>query len=332
MLHSEYVEFLHIDANTEIPNDNETSDTDSMPPLIPIAENTIEPLSQIPSPPKSIYFGGVGCATGYYVGVIKAMQTLWGPNFVRENPTMQIHGDSAGTIFAILLLLDYTAYEIEEIAIQISKNMVQPHILVDGFDYYLDKFILHIIKKHPDILQILNGRFQCGYTTVHVFPIFEYKKCNHFETTTQLIESLRASYNIPLYCKRRDMIAGLHIMDGGFSFDGTHFPDGDETLFVGLSQTCADINYDIIPYYCMIPQPGKPFDFLIQTGFHTMMAWDGSYCKKVDVRVPNYSMLYVFWAIKHIQNLWHFSTDWFFQHISFMSRDAFYDSDSDDEQ
>jgi hypothetical protein len=349
MLHSEYVEFFPNYPNTpssepesepepepEPEQDQDIdplSDNDSMPSLISITEPTTESISKYPTPPKSIYFGGTGCAGGFYVGVVKAMEDMWGSDFVQKYPDMKIYGDSIGSITAIILLLGYSAQEFQEIFHTIGKDMKNTNLLFYGFDYFLDKFFKQIIQQHPDILQKINGRFQCGYTTVNLLPIFEYKACKQFFTVKQLVDTVRSSYNIPIYCKRRynnnKNNRREYGMDGAYSFDGSHFPHGDETLFVGLSQICADINDNIDNIMSLLPYPGQPYYDLIDHGYNAMISWDGSYCKKTDARTPNYPILYAMWVLNHVQSVWNYSTDWIYPYIKPMTRDVLYDSDDD---
>jgi hypothetical protein len=51
------------------------------------------------------------------------------------------------------------------------------------------------------------------------------------------------------------------------------------------------------------PTVGSEYEAMVQSGFDAMMAWDGTMNKKVGRRVPNYSALYVLWALKFIEEV-----------------------------
>ena len=46
------------------------------------------------------------------------------------------------------------------------------------------------------------------------------------------------------------------------------------------------------------PAVGKDYEDMVQSGYESMMKWDGTMIKKVGHRKPNYEALYVLWFLK----------------------------------
>ena len=113
---------------------------------------------------------------------------------------------------------------------------------------------------------------------------------------------LQASYHIPLYCKWSGGIKGVECVDGAYGFAGVDLPHGDQTLYVGIDPH-AEITRSLTHNEMFYPTVGEDYNAMIQSGYDSFMNWNGVMNVKVGSRVPNYSALYVLWALKVVENL-----------------------------
>ena len=85
---------------------------------------------------------------------------------------------------------------------------------------------------------------------------------------------------------------GREVIDGAYGMHGEYFPHGNDTLFVGANQTCAEINHDLTLKQMIVPDNYKTFQKLFTIGYETFKKWDGTKKEKVNAKVPNYIALF----------------------------------------
>lgn len=65
----------------------------------------------------------------------------------------------------------------------------------------------------------------------------------------------------------------------------------------------ASWDYEIILFLQFFPAVGEEYNNMVQSGYESMMKWDGTMIKKVGHRTPNYEALYVLWFLKAFEVL-----------------------------
>jgi hypothetical protein len=100
-------------------------------------------------------------------------------------------------------------------------------------------------------------------------------------------------------------VNGEEVLDGAYSFWGDEFPHGNQTLFVGVTQTSAEINCDLTYWETAIPNL-ETFNSLLKKGYCAFNDWDGEYKEKVNGRQPNHVAVVILWMGKYLQMLYTF--------------------------
>jgi len=245
--------------------------------------------------PPSIYFGGISCGVPFFLGVATKMKELWGEDFYTKTI---LCGGSVGAVIALQLAIGLS---IDEIQLHI-KNILRkcekdPHHWT-GQNYWLDKYIDDLLKADSEIYKKIKGRYQCGTTREY----FEHQWHTEWENNEHLAKCIKGGYNIPIYCDHCEKVDDIEVIDGAYSFDDSSFPHGNQTLFVGANQTCAEINYNLTIEQMIVPN--TDFDLLYCVGMHKFDKWDGNYIDKKGKRNPNYIMLTICWFGKYMQILY----------------------------
>lgn len=249
--------------------------------------------------PPSIYFGGACCGVAFYIGVVKAMKETWGDDF--HTKTL-ICGDSIGAVIALQLVMGHTPKKMELVSRIIFSKMEEDPYYLQGQNYWLDQYIDRLIESSEKTLhQDIVGKFRCGTTKAY----FTHQWHETWADNAELGRCLKGSYNLPLYCGRCEKVNGEEVLDGAYSFGGKEFPHGDQTLFVGATQTSAEINYDLTYWETAIPNL-KTFNLLLEKGYSAFQDWDGEYKEKVNGRQPNHVAVVILWMGKYLQMLYSF--------------------------
>ena len=259
-----------------------------------MAENTDNSYDRIIPLPPSIYFGGASCAVPYHIGVVKAMKEIWSDDFHKD---IIVCGDSIGSIVALQICLGFTVEEIDAVFREIGKNMIDNDLFTVGHNYYLDAYVEKLLQQRPNVYKEIEGKFMCGRTK----HFAQYEVSKEWVNNADLAKTLKASYNIPLYCTRCEPVEGEQYVDGAFGMDADLLPHGDGTLFVGLNKSTADINANISNFDCLIPDIGEKYDRLFKLGYDAMYDWDGKLKDKIGVHIPNYAALVFCWFGKTVQ-------------------------------
>lgn len=247
--------------------------------------------------PPSIYFGGAACGSSYFIGVAKKMSETWGHDF----PTKTlICGDSIGAVIAFQLAIGLSVEDITLHAKNIFRKMQQDPHYWTGQNFWIDKYVDDLLENDPEIYKKLEGKYMCGTTR----EFFNHQWHVKWESNEDLAKCIKGSYNIPLYCSHSDRIYGMEVLDGAYGFDDSCFPHGNNTLFVGANQTCAEINFNLTVKQMLIPDIHEEFAFLHKNGEEAFDKWDETMIDKKGKRSPNYPMLVVCWVGKYLQILY----------------------------
>ena len=115
-----------------------------------------------------------------------------------------------------------------------------------------------------------------------------------------MIYTFRGSCHLPFYCNPNKKLGDFHVVDGAYSFAGTDLPHGDDTLYIGIDPH-AEVTRLFTTSEMFFPSVGKQYEDISISGYNAMMAWDGTYKKKVGIRHPNWPALRVLWFLKFFE-------------------------------
>jgi len=232
----------------------------------------LDQLSSSISPdiPPSIYFGGCAFGSIFYIGVYKAMLEKWGPDFMDKTI---ICGDSVGVIFAIGITRKFTPEDIEKM--YYDNGVASPYGIFKGGIKALEE---HALKKllanfeEPLLYEKLNGKILIGGSKFFINHIWT----SHWNNNEELYSCIKNSFHIPLLVDSNKKINGCHIIDGAFSFSGMDLPHGNESLYVGMNNPCAEIGMNITFSQQLFPSSGQANDYMIKKGYDAFMKWDAT--------------------------------------------------------
>lgn len=244
--------------------------------------------------PPSIYFGNAACGAAFTIGTMHAMKETWGDDFHKKT---LLCGDNAGAILAMQLAMGLSTHHMEMVARSIFRRMrANPHVF-SGQNYWLNQYIDHVLATKSELHQELEGRFQCGTTNAG----FAHQWHKKWTTNEELGNCLKASANVPLFCDLCDLVEGNVVLDGSCSFAGHEFPHGNETLFVGVNQTEAEVKYEMSFHRMFFPGDQIEFNFLFKEGYDAFKKWNGVKKDKVLKIYPNYTIIVLCWVGKYLQ-------------------------------
>ena len=227
------------------------------------------------------------------IGVYNGMVKRWGPNFHQK---VLMSGGSAGTIFAMALALGKEPAYVDMLYSTVSINTLKRSPIYYG-SYYLEEQ-LKLMLKDPLVYKKIEGR--CCFGTTAFFS--KHRWHVSWESNDDLLECLRASYHIPLYCKYSGGIKGVECVDGAYGFAGHDLPHGDQTLYVGIDPH-AEITRSLTNNEMFYPTVGREYEAMVKSGEDAFMNWNGKMNIKVGSRQPNYAALCVLWTLKVIENI-----------------------------
>lgn len=244
--------------------------------------------------PPSIYFGGAACGVPFFMGIIRKMREKWGNNFYTKT---LICGGSIGSVVGLMLVSGYSDKEIHKFFVDLGNNMIKEPKYLRGQNLWLNDLVDNILIDNPELYKLLESKFMCGTTKF----LFQHQWHSSWTTNEELGRCLKGSYNIPLYCDHCDKIHNEEVIDGAYGFNDSEFPHGNDTLFVGCNQTCAELNYVLNIDQMITPNVTEGMDLLIKKGEEVFDNWDGVYNDKKGKRKPNYIALILCWIGKIIQ-------------------------------
>jgi hypothetical protein len=247
--------------------------------------------------PSSIYFGGAAWGGAFYIGVYKGLEERWGPDFARKY-NLNVSGDSAGVLWALGISLGYSSSELDTIYRRQSERAVREGQLMGRNSIYLRDTFDELIGGDERAYQKLEGRFSTATTS---FP-FEHRRHYSWTDNEDLAACVLGSLHVPLYCSRIKPYKGVHILDGAYSLCGTHLPDGDRTLFIGIDPN-AEITRELTLMQMCFPCVGKEYDDMVESGYRAALEWDGQYKPKCGIRHANKQVLSILWPLKFIEML-----------------------------
>lgn len=121
-----------------------------------------------------------------------------------------------------------------------------------------------------------------------------------WESTEDLVNCMHGSMSFPLYCEEMRFVNGGVVLDGAYSMAGTDFPEGDNTLFIGIDPN-AEITRTFTNRQMLFPLIGEEYEDIARSGYDAMMKWDGTMKKKIGKRFPNYPALTLLWSVRIIE-------------------------------
>jgi hypothetical protein len=237
--------------------------------------------------PISIHFGAVAWGCGFYVGVLRAMETRFGSNYYQQLES--VHGDSAGVIFALGVAIGTSADKLDSLYRTVSERCHSEGIWNNKcvIDSAIDE-LLH----DPETYLKVKGKLSVGVTE---FPL-KHVRYSEWKSNDDLRHCLHGSMYLPLYCEAVPLINGKHVIDGGFSFAGRFLSHGNETLFIGIDPN-AEVSGDMSLVEMAFPMVDHKYDAAVEMGYQSMMCWDGRMKDKIANRHENW-VGYVFWFLK----------------------------------
>ena len=180
----------------------------------------------IPVCPPSIYFGGCAFGSAFYVGAYQAMVELWGNDFQKN---CIFGGGSAGTIFAVGAALGKSPEYLGDLYRTVAEQS-NTHGPIMHASRFLYEGTRKMIEDEPDAYKILEGK--CCFGTTQFFSNHRWHLS--WESNEDLLECIRASFHIPIYCHKIPSLKGFEVIDGAYGFAGTDLLHGDDTLYVGI--------------------------------------------------------------------------------------------------
>lgn len=221
------------------------------------------------------------------------MVKRWGPDFHKK---VLMSGDSAGVISALTLALDKPPAYCDMLYRNVAVNTLKLSPVYYG-TYYLEKQ-LRLVLSDPLAYKKIEGR--CCFGTTEFFA--KHRWHVSWESNEDLLACLQASYHIPLYCMFNPGLKGVDYVDGAYGFSGLDLPHGDQTLYVGIDPH-AEITRHLTYNEMFYPSVGPEYEAMVKSGHDAVLAWNGKMNKKVGSRQPNYSALYVLWALRVVEKV-----------------------------
>ena len=252
--------------------------------------------SSHPSLPPSIYFGGCCFGAGFYIGVIKAMADMWGPDFYKD---CVISGGSAGTIIGVGLALGKSPEYLDNLYKYVAENSHKKGPVYYA-SHYMEIAMRVMLKGDDEAYKKIAGRCCIGTTAFYD----KHRWHLSWESNEDLIDCVKGSYHVPFYCKRNPKIKGTHVVDGAYGFGGFDLLHGDDTLYVGIDPH-AEITRSFTYPEMFFPSVGQSYVDMVESGYLAMTLWKGNMIKKVGGRTANYDALKVLWTLKVVE-IWVF--------------------------
>ncbi len=104
--------------------------------------------------PPSIYWGGCGFGSAFYIGVHRAMVERWGSDFHKH--TMST-GGSAGSMMAIQVCLGKSTEDIASMYQQVAKESLRRGSLRYASECLVDGMKNIVQEYYPNSHQLLHG-------------------------------------------------------------------------------------------------------------------------------------------------------------------------------
>ena len=217
--------------------------------------------------PEAFFFGGAGWGGGYYIGIYKAMQELWGNKILEK----KCYGISAGSLICMYILLGYSWEIIDKEFIDITNEAKALNNRVFFKVSYLNNKRLekYILK---DDYKKLNGKLFVGVTSFYG----ELVLISNWNSNQELIDTLHASSHIPYYCGNYiNKIRDKKYIDGGYSFkDYSFLPD--KTLKIGVwNKDIYDIKLTPTLSFTNSRKPNLHYYYWIkEKGYKQLLNWN----------------------------------------------------------
>lgn len=178
--------------------------------------------------PPSMYWGGCGFGSAFYIGVHRAMVERWGQDFYKKTI---IAGGSAGAAMAIQVCLGRTPTQVAEMYEGVAQEAARRGPIRHASTCLVEGIRKVLVEYYPNAHKILQGK--CMISLTH-FP-FTHEWIKSWHSDEHLLHCLTATCHIPMY-SLGGVDAWAHVVDGAYGFSGESLLDlhGNDTLFVGI--------------------------------------------------------------------------------------------------
>jgi len=215
--------------------------------------------------PETFFFGSAGWGGGYFIGVHKAMEELWGDKLL----TKKYYGISAGCIMGMYILLGYNNKAIEKEYIDMSNEAKKIGSYLNA-SYFHDKRFQKFILK--DDYKKLNGKLFIGLTSFYG----DFILMSEWKSNKELIDTLHAAIHIPYYSGNYiNKIRNKTYIDGGLAFTDFNFLP-NKTLKIGVwDKDFYDIKLVPALNFTNSRQPNLNYYYWIkEKGYKQLVDWD----------------------------------------------------------
>ena len=249
------------------------------------------PLHSKPTP-SHVFFSGAAWGCGFYVGVYRALQELYGLNALQN---VKFGGNSTGAMIALSCALGIGWEESEKILLSLITDGVENGVL-QKLSIYEDRAMDTVFINDRDLYKKVNDRLFIGVTTW----FDKYELISKWNNNKELRDCLHCSMHIPYYCTYLEKIRcndGEYRrgIDGGCGKQFHIF--GKDTLVVITikdhlfndqdGDIMSDTPWDFKD--CMKPDLERYYK-MRDNGYKMMMNWNGKYkCNENndDQRIKN---------------------------------------------
>ena len=244
--------------------------------------------------PKSIFFCGGSWGCVVYIGIYKAIIERWGKECLDK---IKFGGNSSGAMVATLFALGIDIQGAEEIYKFLANKAKNEGVFMKMSNYHIEA--LNKVFKNGDEYKRLNNRLFIGVT----YYFNDYKVISEWESNSDLLDTLHASFHIPFYCNYTKKTKY------GIGIDGCvgrnyHMIDKD-TIIIGCKTKQADIicNPPIKFSDCITPFIDN-YDEIFSKGYNTMMKWDGKVNNnKLNETTKSKMLIMLLWCLRYMEEL-----------------------------
>lgn len=173
------------------------------------------------SNPPSIFFQGASWGCVYYISVYVAMLEKWGDALYDT----KICGDSSGALIALGIKLRASPTTMRSIYNRLASRARSEGVWGRMSIYHTEA--LAMLLPNGDEYKALNGQLFIGITRFFQ----KHELISQWESQQDLINTLHASFHIPIYCTHVAPVCGKWSIDGVFSSSSSMLCD--KTISVG---------------------------------------------------------------------------------------------------
>ena len=237
-------------------------------------ESDSKKIQQVPQIPSYIFFAGAAWGCGFYIGVYKALEEMYGLELLKK---VKFAGNSAGGLFAACCAAQVGWQRAEKIYLSLAGNAIKKGVF-QKMSIYHEGSMDNIFSDDKAIYERVNGKLFIGISTW----FDDYHIISSWQNNKELRDCLHASMHIPYYCTHTAKVRCVdgrlrRAIDGGCGKSFHRF--GRDTLVVTVLNKQGDIISDptlTMMGDCYEPDVAKYFK-MRDNGYKAMKKWDGNY-------------------------------------------------------